>query len=72
MNQEVFPVSRQLESNRIINGVNANKDKWPFAANLKMISQFGGAGLCGGSILNDNWIITAAHCCKELIAFNNF
>jgi len=67
MNQEVFPVSRQLESNRIINGVNANKDKWPFAANLKMISQFGGAGLCGGSILNDNWIITAAHCCKNSV-----
>ncbi|CAG5097764.1 Oidioi.mRNA.OKI2018_I69.XSR.g15221.t2.cds [Oikopleura dioica] len=63
--QSVFPVSRQMgDSNRIINGVDANKAKWPFAVNLRMISQFGGAGLCGGSILNDNWIITAAHCCK--------
>jgi len=37
MKQNIFSVSRQLESNRIINGVDANKNKWPFAANLKVI-----------------------------------
>lgn len=43
---------------RIIGGTEAPAGRWPFMASL----QNGGRHFCGGSILNDNTILTAAHC----------
>jgi len=43
---------------RIIDGVNAKKDAWPWQVSL----YYNGHFLCGGSILSPNWILTAAHC----------
>ena len=49
-----------LGADRIVGGLTARKDNWPFITSLNMH-----IGWCGGSILNDKWIITAAHCCKN-------
>lgn len=46
---------------RIVNGETAEIDAWTWAVSLKI-----GEGLCGGSILSPSWIITAAHCLREV------
>ena len=48
-----------MTPNRIINGEEVEPYSWPFAARMK----FNGFSGCGGSIVNENYIITAAHCC---------
>ncbi|XP_061168048.1 atrial natriuretic peptide-converting enzyme-like [Saccostrea echinata] len=45
---------------RIVNGKQVKPGTWPFHVGL-----YGGRGMryfCGGSILNQNWVVTAAHC----------
>lgn len=47
---------------RIVNGIEAPEGKLPW-----QISMFSAAfgHFCGGTILNDNWVITAAHCITD-------
>jgi len=46
---------------RIIGGHEARKGKWPWVVSL----QDDGVHMCGGSIINRQWILTAAHCFKR-------
>ncbi|CAK9805102.1 TRYP7 [Anthophora plagiata] len=43
---------------RIVNGVNVNPGEIPYQVSL----QTRGSHFCGGSVLNANYILTAAHC----------
>uniref|UniRef100_A0A182IR01 Uncharacterized protein n=1 Tax=Anopheles atroparvus TaxID=41427 RepID=A0A182IR01_ANOAO len=48
-------------SGRITNGQVATPGQFPYQ--IALLSQFGaGTGLCGGSVLTNNYILTAAHC----------
>ena len=53
------PVYNQLLSERIVNGDDAVKNSWPWIVGVRM-----GGFMCGGSILSEKWVITAAHCCE--------
>ena len=54
---------------RIVGGSNSKTNEFPWQAHLREIKRFDKKGIitrstgyCGGSILNAEWILTAAHC----------
>jgi len=42
----------------IINGQWAARGAWPWQIMLKLNGHF----ICGGSLINSRWVVTAAHC----------
>ncbi|XP_066266985.1 chymotrypsin B-like [Branchiostoma lanceolatum] len=44
---------------RIVNGIEAKEHSWPWQVSLQ---QSTGWHYCGGSLVNENWVVTAAHC----------
>ncbi|XP_030225281.1 chymotrypsin-like protease CTRL-1 isoform X1 [Gadus morhua] len=47
------------EGNKIVNGQNAVSGSWPWQVSLQETSGF---HFCGGSLINQNWVVTAGHC----------
>ncbi|KAI5096270.1 enteropeptidase isoform X2, partial [Silurus meridionalis] len=43
---------------RIVGGENAVKGAWPWVASLHWV----GKNICGGTLIDSQWIVTAAHC----------
>ena len=60
--------------NRIAGGIEAKKNSWPWIVNLRFEDGKSAYGsFCGGTIIEKNWVLTAAHCCKDkLKVFMNF
>lgn len=59
--------SRTIPMARIVAGVEAVPHSWPWIVSLQAFD-FG--HFCGGSIINNEWVVTAAHCCIDMDPVN--
>jgi hypothetical protein len=49
-------------TDRIVGGEDADILDYPWQVSLQLQPQFGGSHFCGGTIVDDRWLITASHC----------
>ncbi|XP_077063982.1 chymotrypsin-like protease CTRL-1 isoform X2 [Siphateles boraxobius] len=52
-------IKPQTIGSKIVNGQNAISGSWPWQVSLQTPNGF---HFCGGSLINQNWVLTAAHC----------
>ncbi|CAF0923262.1 unnamed protein product [Adineta steineri] len=45
-------------NNTVVGGIQAMRGDWPWSCSMR----YNGRHICGGSLINTNWIISAAHC----------
>jgi len=48
----------KVSTSRVIGGTTAKAGAWPWQIAMYFMGGFG----CGGSLVNSNWVVTAAHC----------
>lgn len=54
---------------RIVNGHNSTRGQFPHQALIFLNLPNGHQGVCGGSILDERWILTAGHCVDGVESF---
>ncbi|XP_058401109.1 transmembrane protease serine 4 isoform X4 [Diceros bicornis minor] len=57
-----------LKAPRVVGGEKASVDSWPWQVSIQYNKQH----ICGGSILDPHWILTAAHCFRKHLDVSNW
>lgn len=57
-------------ASRIIGGLQTDPGRLPWQVRLSLRLSSRVSGICGGSVIADRWVVTAAHCLKNLNASN--
>ena len=50
---------------RVMNGEEAKFAEFPYMVYIRMLTINNRFDICGGSLLSDRWIVTAAHCVEH-------
>lgn len=54
--------NKDEKSAKIVGGIQVDVESFPYVASIQVPGMFGRRHICGGAILNNEWILTAAHC----------
>ncbi|KAG8190283.1 hypothetical protein JTE90_025795 [Oedothorax gibbosus] len=62
-------IPAQFPKSKVVGGTHSSFGEWPWQVSVRRSSFFGFASThrCGGAILSENWIATAAHCVDDLL-----
>jgi len=62
-----MPFVSPLSHSRIVGGREAKRCAWSWQVSVQRRGRFGWYHTCGGSIIHEHWIMTAAHCVSVAI-----
>ncbi|XP_034025345.1 elastase 3 like [Thalassophryne amazonica] len=59
-------------ASRVVNGVDAKPHSWPWQISLQYERDGVWRHTCGGSLIANNWVMTAAHCINPKLSYRVF
>ncbi|XP_053319686.1 acrosin-like [Spea bombifrons] len=59
------PLADAFRGSRVVGGKDAEPGTWPWAVSVQEDIDYEYYHLCGGVVLNNLWVLTAAHCFKD-------
>ncbi|XP_077416527.1 elastase 3 like isoform X5 [Vanacampus margaritifer] len=60
------------QTSRVVNGEDARPHSWPWQISLQYERDGEWRHTCGGSLIADNWVMTAAHCINTMLSYRVF
>ncbi|XP_053305247.1 acrosin-like [Spea bombifrons] len=60
------PLVKDFRGSRVVGGKDVEPGEWPWTVSIQRKSNGRYFHLCGGVVLNALWVLTAAHCFKDL------
>ena len=62
MNLSFIGCGQRHFTSRVVGGENAPKHSWPWQVSLRIFHQGKLEHICGGSLIDSEWVVTASHC----------
>jgi len=59
----IIPPGNSRPEGRIVGGEDAAPGEFPYQVSLRNLNHLPSTHFCGGSVIAEDWVVTAAHCC---------